>query len=179
MIYKGRPSAAGTVTAERPQAPLATEKQVSFVLRLESERDGVPQHTEAALAVMERRTISALIDGLLAVPRTAAKPGTAKKSPGVDDGFYLFDGQYVKVVWNQAQTRKYALVYDGTHWDYESAKGVYAKLTPAMVLTAEQAAAFGALYGKCVYCHRKLTDDRSIEVGYGRDCAEQRGLPWG
>lgn len=179
MIYKGRPSATGTVTVEHPLAPLASEKQVSFALKLESERNGVPQHSEQALAVMDRRTISTLIDGLLVIPRSATKPSAPKKSSGVDDGFYRLNGEYVKVVWNQAGTRKYAMVYDGAHWDYESAKGLYGKLTAAHALSAEDAAAFGHLYGKCVFCHLRLTDDRSLAAGYGRDCADQRGLPWG
>ena len=45
--------------------------------------------------------------------------------------------------------------------------------------TAEEAAAFGALTGRCVFCSRKLTDERSIEVGYGQTCAAREGLPWG
>jgi hypothetical protein len=30
-----------------------------------------------------------------------------------------------------------------------------------------------------VFCSKKLTDERSIEVGYGRICAGHNGLPWG
>lgn len=31
----------------------------------------------------------------------------------------------------------------------------------------------------CVFCARKLTNEASITVGYGPDCAANYGLPWG
>lgn len=31
----------------------------------------------------------------------------------------------------------------------------------------------------CMFCSKPLTDDRSTEVGYGPQCAETWGLPWG
>ncbi len=37
----------------------------------------------------------------------------------------------------------------------------------------------GKLTGRCVYCRRKLTDARSVEVGYGETCAKHFGQPWG
>jgi hypothetical protein len=33
--------------------------------------------------------------------------------------------------------------------------------------------------GACSFCSRKLTDERSVAVGYGAICAEKYGLPWG
>ena len=41
------------------------------------------------------------------------------------------------------------------------------------------AAEYGRLHGKCCFCRRSLTDERSTAVGYGPDCAENFGLPWG
>jgi hypothetical protein len=32
---------------------------------------------------------------------------------------------------------------------------------------------------RCSFCGRKLTDSRSSAVGYGPDCADKYGLPWG
>lgn len=43
----------------------------------------------------------------------------------------------------------------------------------------QAASAYGRLMGHCCFCNRTLTDDRSIEVGYGPNCAEYYGLPWG
>lgn len=41
------------------------------------------------------------------------------------------------------------------------------------------AAAYGRLSGHCCFCSAELTDDRSIEVGYGPVCAKHYGLAWG
>lgn len=37
----------------------------------------------------------------------------------------------------------------------------------------------GRLNGRCCLCDNPLTDDRSIEAGYGPVCADHYGLPWG
>jgi len=44
---------------------------------------------------------------------------------------------------------------------------------------AGQAAEHGRLHGACCFCNRPLRDERSTAVGYGPDCAEHFGLPWG
>jgi Family of unknown function (DUF6011) len=38
---------------------------------------------------------------------------------------------------------------------------------------------YGKLTGCCSFCGRKLTDDRSTDVGYGPVCATKFGLNWG
>ena len=38
---------------------------------------------------------------------------------------------------------------------------------------------FGRNSGNCCYCNRWLTDDRSLEVGYGEQCARNYHQPWG
>jgi hypothetical protein len=43
----------------------------------------------------------------------------------------------------------------------------------------EVAAKYGKLTGCCSFCGRRLTDERSTEVGYGPVCAEKFGLKWG
>ena len=37
---------------------------------------------------------------------------------------------------------------------------------------------FGAETGTCSFCHLELTDPRSLRNGYGKKCANDRGLPW-
>jgi hypothetical protein len=37
----------------------------------------------------------------------------------------------------------------------------------------------GRTTGRCCYCRRPLSDDRSTAVGYGPICASRFGLPWG
>jgi len=44
---------------------------------------------------------------------------------------------------------------------------------------ATLAAEHGHLTGNCCFCRRKLTDERSTNVGYGKDCASNYNLPWG
>lgn len=37
----------------------------------------------------------------------------------------------------------------------------------------------GRWLGRCCFCHRGLSDERSTAVGYGPICASHYGLPWG
>ena len=41
------------------------------------------------------------------------------------------------------------------------------------------ARAYGRATGQCCFCHRRLTDPRSVRAGYGPTCADRYGLPWG
>jgi len=43
----------------------------------------------------------------------------------------------------------------------------------------EMAREFGMLTGICCLCSRKLSDPRSVSVGYGSTCAKQYGMRWG
>ncbi len=53
-----------------------------------------------------------------------------------------------------------------------------AALAVIMSDPAKAAASYGALSGACSFCDRALTDDGSVEVGYGPVCAKKFGLPW-
>ena len=44
---------------------------------------------------------------------------------------------------------------------------------------AKAASEYGYLSGACCFCNSKLTDERSIFVGYGPVCSKHFGLPWG
>jgi len=37
----------------------------------------------------------------------------------------------------------------------------------------------GLLNGRCCFCRKSLTDERSTGVGYGKKCASNWGFPWG
>lgn len=99
------------------------------------------------------------------------------------EGFYERDGHYFKVVQSENTGQFYAYEGEpqpGEKWEWEYAgKRPMHHLTAANRLTAEQAAALGKLTERCVFCNRKLTDGRSTDVGYGPDCADREGLPWG
>jgi hypothetical protein len=44
---------------------------------------------------------------------------------------------------------------------------------------AKYATLYGKKTGNCMFCHKTLTADQSVAVGYGPTCAENYGLPWG
>lgn len=59
----------------------------------------------------------------------------------------------------------------------ESATELLATLTQIAADPAGMAKAYGVLTGHCSFCNRKLTDEGSIEVGYGPVCAKAFNLP--
>jgi len=97
--------------------------------------------------------------------------------PKIVEGYYRWEGKFVKVQQNQAGTNLYAKLWDGEAWEYTPR--LVGQLSPGMKLSAEDAKEFGALYGRCVFCSQQLNDERSIAAGYGEICASNHGLPWG
>jgi hypothetical protein len=67
--------------------------------------------------------------------------------------------------------------------EYFASKGASSELTKFLHEFAADPVGVGAKNGKdagcCCYCSRELTDDRSLEAGYGPVCAGNWGLPWG
>lgn len=172
-IYTGRPhSGSAASVLERP-ANLASDKQVAFAWKLIGEREGM-YYTQDELAAMTKRSISTVIDRLLTLPKKAAV-----LAQEVGPGFYRLDGEFYKVNKSKSSGYLYALRWDGSGWDYDGGKGVYRKLTADMALSAEDAKAFGDQYHACVFCIRELTDQRSVDAGYGPICASKYNLPWG
>ena len=104
-------------------------------------------------------------------------------SVNLEDGVYFLDGTYFMLQHAvHGSGRQYAkrliLASDKVRAEYAGTAPLKV-LRPEHMITAEQASAFGKIYGQCVYCSRPLTDERSKEAGYGRKCAEEHGLPWG
>lgn len=66
-------------------------------------------------------------------------------------------------------------------WTYES--GLIHRAQQGAILKGEAlarvASEYGHATGVCMFCARDLTDERSIEVGYGPVCAGHHDLPWG
>ena len=61
-----------------------------------------------------------------------------------------------------------------------AAYGIDALVPTLKAITADPAAAgaaYGALTGRCSFCGLGLTDEGSVEVGYGPVCAKRYGLP--
>ena len=42
-----------------------------------------------------------------------------------------------------------------------------------------EAVGHGHLHGNCSMCRKRLSDPRSMKVGYGEICADKWGFPWG
>jgi hypothetical protein len=151
---------------------LISPKQESFIERLRVER-GI-EHDAEAVSLLSTREASALIDGLLAMPR----PKQAQAAPG----YYITDGgEYVVVVLTKDKARTYAKRLVITErgekkrasWDY--APGVGASVAHMTPLTVEAAAAFGHMHGFCLICTKPLSDPASVQRGVGPTCAKRLG----
>lgn len=94
--------------------------------------------------------------------------------------------QYYKVQMNLQGNRAYAKrltarygssgdadSITGFGWEYVA--GAVRILRPEHLLSEEQAAEFGKLYGYCCICGRRLTDETSIARGIGPVCLENMG----
>lgn len=97
-------------------------------------------------------------------------------------GIYVLPngGNMYKVQQSPKSGQFYAKVWDRElqEWEYVGKKPLYS-LTAEHRMTAAQAKQWGDIYGNCVFCGRTLTDERSIDAGYGPVCAEHNDLPWG
>jgi hypothetical protein len=131
---------------------------------------------------------SALIDRLKVELEKAKQesrknaPVDAPKSPSADEGYFIYGDTFLCVKSNRAGTGQYATVWshDTESWVFdrpqsyrlmkEAREGKFPRVTP------EAAAAFGALYGRCMRCSRKLTDANSIAEAMGKVCAGKMGF---
>lgn len=166
----------------------ATQKQIDLVARLLVEK--VCPDTYAALADQvangqgTKRDASSVIDALFGAPRA----DTPTTTPELEVGIYRdpATGEYRKVYTTRrgilvAKVASFDVIGNGqarVEWEYVGKRGLVG-LSADDRIDAVEAAAFGKLTGTCVYCALKLTDERSLSVGYGPTCAANNGLPWG
>lgn len=144
---------------------LATEKQVSFILKLASERD--VKYSEGYLRCIDKVRASQIIDSLLAQPKVKAE---VKKPIALAEGIYYKEGVVYKVQVSEAG-RAYAKVLrtHGFQYDPTAIKA----LSPEDKITIEQAKAYGIQYGVCCVCGRTLTDSVSVAEGIGPVCGKR------
>lgn len=122
--------------------------------------------------------VKGVLNCMLAEIRRQKKAGkAAEPAPVVPEGIHFADGDYIKVVTTQ-KGNLVGKVWVGDGWDYRGVKVLFG-LGEDTLVGADEAAAFGHLTGRCVFCTAHLTDARSITVGYGPTCAQNHGLPWG
>ena len=176
-------AAAGRPTPRVTTVKLASDKQVAFLTRLLTEREtahAARLQAEVNSGELTSKKASELITWLLNAPRVTAPTPVASSTPAapvvtITDGFYELDGTAYKVQLNLAGTKLYGKkLVEGT-WEYVA--GVVGVLTRgnAQPLSEELAAKLGHLYGTCVICNRRLTDEGSIAKGIGPVCAAKQG----
>lgn len=170
----------------------ASDKQIDFLRKLYAELDELePMDSGSRVEVFEKDILpqltkkgaSNIIERCIELVKKARanKPKViveAPKAEGMKKGVYVLEGKFYRWTLSHAG-RPYALLWNGSVWDYESAKGIVGKLTPTMAVTAEQAAAWGHEHDACIFCSLPLNDSRSRNAGYGKDCANNHSLPWG
>lgn len=171
-----------------------TPAQLGFLKVLLAERVHSYELDLTALADIPFSEASDMITKLKKAERKPKESAKAKAAEGEtktekpkngkrklpDEGVYLYDGVYFKVIIseNTGNTTARRWDHDGECWVYVGQQP-FRYINDTHKLTAEQAAAFGELYHRCVFCTRQLTRKESEDAGYGPDCAARYNLPWG
>lgn len=109
---------------------------------------------------------------------TEAAPAADGYEPAKGD-VHVLDGVHYRVYIAQGSGRPYAATLTEAARKGDYARGVIQRLSKATLITAEQAAEFGHLSNNCIFCGHAIDTPQSTAVGYGPDCAANRGLPWG
>lgn len=152
---------------------LASEKQVSFITRLLSERDltgtAYSRWTPEVIAQVSAKEASAAITALLALPKTQAATAVLEAGIYRTDSGDIFK-VYKAVHGSGKMLAKRLIVENGAgRFEYEGLATRFVKAEQRMTL--EQAKEFGAIYGVCCNCGATLTDEKSIAAGIGPVCA--------
>jgi hypothetical protein len=167
-------------TDERPRP--ASDRQIKFIHSLVKTKDW------AGTIDFEKLTSATASDLIVELKAAPAKPKADDEVDVVhtpssryvpDEGYYFVDGTYYKVQDPKVNGGgRYASNWhpDAEKWNYAGQK-YFRLLTQDKKLTAEQATAFGTLYGRCIVRGCPLTDAESIRRGYGPICAERMGWP--
>lgn len=154
--------------APRPQAPAPEAVPVGDLSRIVAMFATAARHLRHPSIVLDGFRVS------LAGARSR-QPGTLMVT-GIDRVFNSFRGQDERPWFGRVSTAG----------DFQPGRnapdGLADKLRAFAADPAGEAAAHGHLTGRCCFCNRRLGEGESrnsVEVGYGPDCAEHFGLPWG
>jgi hypothetical protein len=179
---------------------LATAKQIAFARKLCAERPAwaaVNNYHDDAIPGFTKAMCSDVISQALGVPKevTKAEPAPTGYAAVAKRGdVHVVDGTYYRIHVGQHSGRPYAckasIVGQATWADDGSLvqaadiawyrePGMLKVLDETTLATAEQAAAFGKLVGRCCFCSHAIDTPESTAVGYGPVCASKFGLPWG
>lgn len=141
---------------------LATEKQISFITKLASEREVSLSNVET----ISKYRASEIISELLAMPKVV------KPSKVFIEGIYYKNGVVYKVQISETSGRPYAKVLQekgGFSYDPSAIRNI----SPEDKITIEQAKSYGIQYGVCCVCGRLLTDSVSVSEGIGPVCGKR------
>ena len=105
-------------------------------------------------------------------------PTTTAPAPvEVTEGLYKAADGTIVLVYRTRNDRLAGKTKQGRSFKYQ--QGAIALAATGHPVSAEDAALFGKTHGYCIACAHDLTDDRSLDVGYGPICAKRYGWPWG
>jgi len=164
----------------------ATEKQISFIRSLGAERVSPTGQWKWGsdpdyFANLSKSEASYVISKMLSLPRKPkdtlqvdvpeAKPVEGVHSVHTSKGVAVVKVQ--KALYGSG--RLYSKVWSPSQHKFVRVSGWLAKTSKGTLITKEEAARFGALYGCCARCSRPLTDEESIANGFGPVCAQQMG----
>lgn len=159
---------------------LITSAQLGFLKKLLAEREHNHELDLANLADLPMARASELITDLKAAPFKGQSKVKGLAKVEVAEGAYQVGDDVYKV---KTAVHGSGSLY-ASRWNAEDEKWVYVGqsvfplLTAETKMTAEQAKAWGKLYGRCVRCHLPLTDEISQAHGYGKTCAKNEGWPY-
>lgn len=179
LIYKGRKYGLSEkqahwvgVLTERAQTPPPAPERVDLggslapmlvMFQFARERLARPA---VRLMTPEREVVRLRLAG-----EGAQHPGTIN----VDDGHGFGGNWYGRVTkageWEKSMKQQ--------RHDPERMTRVEQVLRDFVTDPAQAAKAAAHLSGQCAFCARPLTDERSVKAGYGPQCADNYGLPWG
>lgn len=168
--------------AEKGKKPLS-DKQVYWVQKLAKDV-AEPKAAPASVAVANFTAVVAVFEkagATLKQPKIRLSLPTGEKAVlslapkhGNNPGFI-----YLKVAGDYAGK----IAPTGAFTPFKLAADVLASVQALFVMLGDDPAGVAAAYGKetgqCCFCAKEITTAESLSVGYGPDCADHYGLPWG
>jgi len=151
----------------------ASDRQIAAITRelprrqiADGERHQI--ETQIAAGAITKGEASDALDVLFAA---AFKSRTSGGTGVTVAGFYRMDGAVYRVQESKSNAgRYYAKAVTAHGWDYAAGKGVVYRLSPDMLMSGEDVAAFGVESGICAQCSAVLDDPISKAVGLGPVC---------
>ena len=162
--------------------PLASEKQINFILNLCAERD-VAQPDVALLRQLSRAEATKRISVLLETPKKVAPSNdTDASKPDVPAGHYAVETDGVTKFYRvdrptEGKWKGYTFVKVQASDDYHRVNKFAAQAILAKIAEDVQGAMtlYGQRIGRCGHCNRTLTDEASRARGIGPICYGKMG----